>query len=126
MIYPMFEVPGPTKGYVHGGSLRFDRQKAKRYREYDAWREKVRLLANCSQVPDELDPDDAWEVVISIRWNKRAKIDGDGVLKGILDALWGKDRRVLFGRYASIEHTGEECVQVKVQKVEPLILRKGD
>ena len=112
-----FEIPGPIRGYVHGGRLKFSLAKAKRYREYDEWREKVRLLANCAQVPDELGKDDSWEVLISIHWTKRARIDGDGVLKGILDALWRNDRRVLFGRYSALEDMGDERVLIGIQKV---------
>lgn len=112
-----FEIEGPIRGYVHGGFLKFNRAKAKRYREYNAWRDLVRTVANTAGVPGELNKDDAWEIVLSIHWIKRAKIDGDGVLKGVLDALWKSDRRVLFGRYSALEHMGAERVLVGIQKV---------
>lgn len=113
-----FEIPGPVCGYVHGGRLRMDRAKAKRYRRYDEWRDKVRLLANCAGIPDEIGGDDVWSVSLGIYWERRARIDGDGILKGVLDALWTRDRRVLFGRYSTTEYAGEpECVRITVRKV---------
>lgn len=86
-------------------------QESKRY---VAFKEKVRLLANCAGVPDELKPDQRAEIIVSVHWIKRAKIDCVNVFKSVEDGMFKKDRRVLMGSFMALENTGEEKCFVKV------------
>jgi len=112
-----WEVKGPVRGYVHG-MVKLDRAKAKRKREYDAWKSLVRFTANTAGVPSEIASSESWAVCVVAEWTGRARIDGDGVLKGVLDALWKRDRRVLIGEYRSVECVeGEELVRIIVWEI---------
>lgn len=83
-------------------------------KRYVAFKEKVRLLANCAGVPDELTPNQRAEIIVSIHWKKRARCDSPNLYKSVEDSIFKKDRRVLMGSFMALENTGEEKCFVKV------------
>ena len=111
-----FTIDGPLVGAVRTTQ----RQKwvDPRYKKYQAFKERVRLIANAAGVPDEIPKDGSASVFIRIHWEKRARADCDNVGKSFLDALWKNDRRVLKLTIEAIEHEGREEATVVVGLVE--------
>ena len=102
-----FNVDGPLSGYqTH------QHPNTPRAKRYVAWKARVRMCA--FEVPSALDPGIAYEVIVKVRWKKRARIDGDSILKGVTDSLWRRDRGVLRGSFDVGEHTGQEGLYVVV------------
>lgn len=60
-------------------------------------------------------PTESVSVGVSVSWKKKQRSDLDNVVKGILDALWKNDRRVLFLHAEAQEHTGEESAIITVE-----------
>jgi len=65
-----------------------------RAKRYEAYKRRVRLVANLAGVPDEIGKDERAVVEIEVCWEKLPKCDLDNAVKGLLDALWKQDRRV--------------------------------
>jgi hypothetical protein len=107
-----FEVTEQLQGYVR------TTQKQKwvdpRYKRYLGWKGLIRLLANVAGVPDELPRDSRAVVSCAVTWNRKARLDGDNFLKGILDSLWRQDRRVMELHYAAFEGAGKERAVITV------------
>lgn len=99
-------IPGPIRGYVRTTA----RQKYKdpRYKRYTSWKNFVRLSANLKGFPGRLDPDLAYSIRLTIWYPGRALPDIDNVLKGVLDALFAQDNRVLKVEAEGWEHTKSE------------------
>lgn len=110
----VFKLEAPLHGFTisTGRSLWTKRAKA-----YAAWKEYVRLTANAAKVPQEIPEDERFGVRVLIYWNKKARVDGDNILKGATDSLFARDRRVSSGAYQSLEHTGVEKCEVGVWRV---------
>lgn len=105
-----FEVPGPLMGFL----ATYKAPWTKESKRYVSFKEKVRLLANCAGVPDELKPTDVAEIIVSVHWNKKARIDCVNVFKSVEDGMFRKDRRVLVGSFMALENLGEEVCFVRV------------
>ena len=107
-----FEIEGPLVAAVRTTS----RQKwvCPRWKKYVAFKERVRLIASSKGIPEVLEKNDEVRVEIDVRWRLRARADGDNIIKGIIDAIFFQDRRVLDILYGSQEHEGCEGATVKV------------
>ena len=107
-----FEIEGPLVAAVRTTS----RQKwvCPRWKKYVAFKERVRLLASSKGIPEVLEHNDEVRVEIDVRWRLRARADGDNIIKGIIDAIFFQDRRVLGIIYSSQEHEGCEGASVKI------------
>ena len=90
-----------------------------RYKKYKAYKILVRSLADQKGVPDTLDKDSSCAVDITAHWIKKQRCDGDNVIKGILDAIFKNDKRVLYINYRAIENTGKETANVKIHITQP-------
>lgn len=99
-----FEIPGPLKGFL----ATYKAPWTKEAKSYVSFKEKVRLMANCAGVPDELLPLECAEINLSVHWTKKARIDCVNVYKAAEDGMFKKDRRVLRGSFCAMENTGEE------------------
>jgi Holliday junction resolvase RusA-like endonuclease len=96
-------IPGPIMGAVRTTQ----RQKwcDPRYKVYQAYKERIRLMANLEGVPNELNKGAYYRLELQVFWAGAARADLDNVIKGVLDALFKQDRRVL-----SIKaHANERC-----------------
>jgi Holliday junction resolvase RusA-like endonuclease len=107
-----FQIDGPLQPYVRTTQ----RQKwvDLRYRRYVEWKKAVRLIANLSGLPETLPPDSRAVVSVAVMWKRRARMDGDNFIKGILDSLWKQDRRVLELHYTAFEGAKAERASVSV------------
>ena len=107
-----FEIEGPLVAAVRTTS----RQKwvCPRWKRYAAFKKQVRLLASLEGIPEVLERNDEVRVEIDVRWRLRARADGDNIIKGIIDALFCQDRRVLGIIYKSQEQEGCEGASVKI------------
>lgn len=65
-----------------------------RAKRYEAYKRRVRLVANVNGVPSEIAKDERIKLEVDVCWRKLARADLDNVVKGLLDALFGQDRRV--------------------------------
>lgn len=99
-----FEIPGPLKGFL----ATYKAPWTKEAKAYVVFKEKVRLLANCAGIPNELDSTSCAEINLSIHWAKRPRVDSVNVYKAVEDGIFKKDRRVLIGSFMALENTGEE------------------
>ena len=105
----VFVVEGPLLGYRASVRRAFDPA-------YKAFKERVRLLANLAGVPSELESDAKAKIIVIIHWKRKPRIDGENVMKALVDAIWTQDRRVFDGRYVVHENTGEtEWAKVEVR-----------
>jgi len=77
------------------------------WQRYQAFKTRIRILADIQMVPRDLQPDDDVTVEVMAFFNKRARADADNVLKGVVDALFKRDRRVLSLHVKAIENTGK-------------------
>lgn len=107
-----FQLEGPLQAYVRTTQ----RQKwvDPRYKRYLGWKGLVRLFATAQGIPDSLTQDCRATVSAAVMWNRKARLDGDNFIKGILDSLWPQDRRVMELHYTAFEHTGAERASVTV------------
>jgi len=107
-----FQVDGPLQGYVRTTQ----RQKwvDPRYKRYVDWKRAVRLFANLAGIPESLPADSRAVLSIAVTWKRKARLDGDNFLKGILDSLWSQDRRVMELHYMSFEGAEAERASVSV------------
>ncbi len=108
-----FTIPGPILGYRASARRAFDPK-------YKAYKNRVRLLANQAGVPDDLGENDSAGVSIKVFWKKRARIDVENVLKAIVDAMWKRDRRVLFVDASAYENQKSEEAHVFVRMKNPI------
>lgn len=99
-----FEIPGPLMGFL----ATYKAPWTKEAKRYVSFKEKVRLMANCAGVPDELLPTQCAEIQLSVHWIKRARVDSVNVYKAAEDGIFKKDRRVLRGSFVAMENVGEE------------------
>lgn len=74
-----------------------------RYAKYSQYKNRVRFLGNAAGIPPEIHSDQSIGIFILATWKNAQRIDADNVIKGILDALWSNDRRVV-----NITYRGEE------------------
>lgn len=105
-----FEIQGPLRGFL----ATYKAPWTKEAKSYVSFKEKVRLMANCAGIPDELLPLQCAEINLSVHWNKKARIDCVNVYKAAEDGLFRKDRRVLKGSFIALENTGEEKAFVRL------------
>lgn len=61
---------------------------------YNAYKRRVRLVANCAGVPGGLPDGYTASVSVYAIWKRKPRIDTDSVFKAVPDALWSQDRRV--------------------------------
>lgn len=87
-----------------------------RYKVYQAWKSAFRYHANLELIPKILRADSRYTVEIDMKWRKRARSDGDNLIKAVLDALWKQDRRVLDIRFHAEENTGGESMRVSISE----------
>ena len=76
----------------------------KRYKRYAEWKAFCRMAASAKGVPEALDKRERYEVHVAVYWRGSARADLDNCVKGLLDALWAQDRRVLKLTAEAIEH----------------------
>ena len=104
-----FVLEYPLVGYATHQHPNTDRAK-----RYVSWKRRVRLQANCAGVPSEVDAGLAYEVRVEVRWRKRARVDTDKMLCGVLDGMWQWDRNALSVHAEAAEWTCEETATVTV------------
>ena len=99
----------------HAGKRWMHSAEAKRYTR---WKEVVRCAANLAGVPPDLDPWPAvYEVSLVVKWEKRARLDTDGVLGAVIDAVFPHDRRVLVLHVdAAHENEGYDMLDVTITR----------
>jgi Holliday junction resolvase RusA-like endonuclease len=110
-----FTVPGPIMGAVR--TTRRQMWVDPRYKAYEQYKAKVRMLANCAGVPDCLGPRGSYSLKLEAHWERLARVDLDNVCKGALDALWKQDRRVIHIWAHSFERQSEEKAIVTVRHI---------
>jgi hypothetical protein len=81
---------------------------------YDRWKGLVRMKANQAGVPEAITPDMNVFVRVFIGWARAARIDGDNVLKSLVDGLWKQDRALAGGSWERTTDNGEEWAEVEV------------
>ena len=106
-------IEGPLMGAVRTTQ----RQKwvDPRYKLYEQFKNYVRLLGNQARIPDTLSSSDKVFVRFNVYWTKRARIDADNIIKGVLDALWPNDRRVLSLWYETKEEAVTEHAEIFIK-----------
>ena len=93
------------------------RQKwvCKRYAAYRDYKKRVRLVADTANIPEKPSLDQSVKLALLVNWKKRQRPDLDNVVKGILDAIFKDDRRVLSITADAREHTGKEDAYVTIE-----------
>lgn len=86
----------------------------KRYKRYQAWKDKFRLSANTQDFPSELDPKVDYLVSIKAKVVGARRWDLDNVFKGVLDALFTQDQRVAAISGEAEEYAGMDWVEVEL------------
>ena len=109
-----FEIEAPLMGAVR------TTQKAKfvdpRYKRYASWKKVVRLIANSNGIPTHLDPKKSYRFEVLAYWKAKQRIDGDNLLKALMDSLWKQDRRITSIEYVACEHNGRELARVSLSE----------
>ena len=77
------------------------------WKRYQDFKNRIRQLADLKLIPRDLQPDDDVAIEVMCYWKKRARVDADNVLNGVVDSLFRRDRRVLSLHVYSIENTGK-------------------
>ena len=61
-------------------------------------------------MPETLSPSKSYRLSVRAFWAKRQRLDGDNLLKAILDGLFKQDRRVTMMDYEALEgHDAERA-----------------
>ncbi len=105
-----FSVDGPLSGFL----ATFKRSWTEEAKHYVAQKSRVRLLANLAGIPDALDNDETAQLILTLHWIRRARIDSVNCYKWIEDGIFTKDRRVLHGSFNAVEFSGTERAHVKL------------
>lgn len=101
-------VEGPLCGYTRTTQRqKFVDPRAKRY---EAWKKMVAWEARHQGFPPDLSDGIAYEFSVIVRWRRKARIDLDNIIKGLLDGIWPQDRGILSIHAEAGEHTGEEAL----------------
>ena len=87
-----------------------------RYKRYAAWKKAVRLIANVNGIPSHLDPKKSYRLDVLAYWKAKQRIDGDNLLKALMDSLWKQDRRITSIEYVACEHNGRELARVTLSE----------
>lgn len=103
----VFEVEGPLVGHKCSKSRCFSKP-------YTNFKSLVRWRGNLAGVPQDLDPKKTYTLRTEVFWRKKPHTDTINIQKSVEDGLWGKDRRVLHGRYTARENSGMEAALVTV------------
>lgn len=105
-----------TKFVVHAPLLGYRRPKDKgaNYEKYQAFKEKVRILAYQAALKIESPQVVPIYLSVLVRWEKGPKSDWSNVYKSIEDALYSNDRWVRPGKHQGLETntSAEEAIVI--------------
>ena len=87
------------------------------YKKYERWKHAFRLFANTQGFPEDLSLDKSYAIDVKISVIGKSRYDLDNAIKGILDALFKQDRRILAIEGKIFEREQEESALVKLSEV---------